>query len=176
MLACIVVGAIIGGLVTYDLAKNAGYKGADLIIMSMLGATIGGIAGYLAAPYIASFLGTTFTIGSTGGIGISASGVATMGVSAMITVTGTQVAVMGGSIALSTYLFARTNKSNGYWGEKYPNDHEPNHIHIKGTDGTNIRIDQNGNPLRGDGPLNPQIRKAIGHLWEEIQKLFELWR
>lgn len=170
VLACIVIGAAIGGLITYNLAKNAGYEGTDLVLLTLLGTVGGGIAGYLVAPLISGFMGSTFTIGASTSLGFNG-GAATLAMTS-ITVTGSQIALVGSIIATSGYIFARTSKRNGYWGERYPNDHNPNHIHLKGQDGTNIRIDQSGNPLRGEGPLNSQQNRAIKQLWKEILKLF----
>ena len=70
-------------------------------------------------------------------------------------------------------LLARTGRSNGYWGEKWPGDHTPDHAHLKGEDGTNIRIDKNGNPLAGEPPLTPQQSRAIKNLIEQLRKLFK---
>ncbi|MBR2377570.1 MAG: DUF4160 domain-containing protein [Clostridia bacterium] len=64
-----------------------------------------------------------------------------------------------------------TGKSNGYWAQKYSDDHLPEHIHLKGTDGTNIRIGRDGKTLNGED-LNPQQRKALRRLWKQILKLF----
>jgi len=90
-----------------------------------------------------------------------------------ISVTGTQIAVVGGILIASTYMFASTRKSNGFKAYKYTGDHFPDHIHLKGTDGSEIRIDKNGNPLKGDGKMNPQQRRGVKDLWEEILKLFD---
>lgn len=64
--------------------------------------------------------------------------------------------------------------ANLYYGERFTNDHEPDHIHLKGPK-TNIKIGRNGKPLKGEKPLSPQQRRAIKQLWEEILKLFELF-
>ncbi len=104
-------------------------------------------------------------------MGMMGSGAAVM-TTTYITISGAQL-VGAATIATSMYMFARTSKRNGYWAEKYMNDHAPNHVHFKGTDGTNIRIDEYGNPLKGDGPLNAQQRKILKKLWEEILKLFK---
>jgi hypothetical protein len=97
----------------------------------------------------------------------------TLGLSLTLTITGAQVAVIGGTIALSRLMFASTRKSNGFKAYKYPGDHYPDHIHLKGTDGSEIRIDRSGNPLKRDGKMNPQQGRALKDLWEEILKLFE---
>jgi hypothetical protein len=94
-----------------------------------------------------------------------------------LSITGAQV--IGGTLslagALGAYMFARTSRSNGYWGESYSGDHEPKHIHLKGEDGTNIRIGVDGKPLKGEPMLTPQQRKALEKLWKIIiKKLFKM--
>lgn len=59
-----------------------------------------------------------------------------------------------------------------HWAEKYSNDHDPIHVHLKGTDGSNIKIGIDGKPLKGQPPLKPKQRKALKNLWKEILELF----
>ena len=166
-----VVGAAIGGAVAYHVAQETGATGWELFGWTMLGifggALLGGAIGAgigAIAPAIGSFLGSSFALGSV----LTASGELIA-----ISVTGAQIAAAAGVAALAGMgiMFARTGKSNGYWGEKWPGDHSPDHAHIKGDDGTNIRIDIDGNPLDGKLP-KPQVRKAIKKLLKEIRKLF----
>jgi hypothetical protein len=56
-----------------------------------------------------------------------------------ITVKGTQIAIAGGVVATGL-MFASTSNRNGYRAHKYPNDHAPGHVHLKGQDGSNVRI------------------------------------
>jgi hypothetical protein len=56
ILACIIVGAIIGATITYNEAKNRGIDGNELFFLTILGETGGGLAGYLLAPLVSSFL------------------------------------------------------------------------------------------------------------------------
>ena len=164
------VGAVAGGAVAYTAAKSNGASGWALFGYTLGGifggAAIGGAAGALIgyiAPAIGGFLGTSFTVGSY---------VTAAGELAAVTVTGAQILSGVGAVAAGlVILFARTGKSNGYWGEKWPGDHSPDHAHLKGDDRTNIKIDIDGNPLDGR-ELKPQIRKAIKRLLKEIRKLF----
>ncbi len=112
-----------------------------------------------------SFLGSSFQIGSY---------LTAAGELVAVTVTGAQIAVAGlAALAGMGIMFSRTGKSNGYWGEKYSNDHDPEHFHLKGTDGTDIRIGIDDNPLKGEKGLTAQQRKALKNLWEQIVKLFK---
>jgi len=127
------------------------------------GAVIGAIAG-IAAPYVAGFLSSTFSVSLPVVLG------EVIGYST-VTVTGAQL--VGAISTIGIIINAvTTGKSNGYWGQKYSNDHTPDHIHLKGPD-TNIRIGRDGNPLKGEPPLNSQQRKALKKLWKEFLKLFE---
>lgn len=172
LIGAVVVGtgvAIYAGVTAY----NNGARGWDLfgaIAEGFLtGAVIGGIIGGLiaafiyAAPAIGSFLGSSFQIG-----------LKAAGELVAVTVTGAQIAAAGLAALVGLgIMFARTGKSNGFWGEKYSNDHDPEHFHLKGTDGTDIRIGIDGNPLKGERGLTAQQRKALKKLWEQIMKLFE---
>jgi len=109
---------------------------------------------------ISTFLSTGFTIPALAN-----------GSSAVITISGAQIV---GAVATGLLINAiTTGKSNGYWGQKYSNDHSPDHIHLKGPK-TDIRIGRDGNPLKGDGPLNSQQRKALKKLWHEFEKIFQM--
>lgn len=179
ILAGILIGVLIGavvvgiGVAIYAgvTAYNNGARGWDLfgaIAEGFLtGAVIGGlIAAFIyAAPAIGSFLGSSFQIGSY---------LKAAGELVAVTVTGAQIAAVGLAALVGLgIMFARTGKSNGFWGEKYSNDHDPEHFHLKGTDGTDIRIGIDGNHLKGERGLTAQQRKALKKLWEQIMKLFE---
>ena len=183
ILAGILLGVLIGAVVVGTVvaiyagvtAYNNGARGWDLfgaIAEGFLtGAVIGGIIGGLiaafiyAAPAIGSFLGSSFQIGSY---------LKAAGELVAVTVTGAQIAAAGLAALVGLgIMFARTGKSNGFWGEKYSNDHDPEHFHLKGTDGTDIRIGIDSNPLKGERGLTAQQRKALKKLWEQIMKLFE---
>ena len=104
ILSCILIGAIIGSLVAYNVATNNGVEGWDLIGWIALGAVGGGALGYLAAPFIASFLSSSFTFTIPGGIGLSGYGSATL-VTSTITVTGTQLAAVGGLSTIAGAMY-----------------------------------------------------------------------
>ena len=151
LIGAVVVGtgvAIYAGVTAY----NNGARGWDLLGAIaegfLTGAVIGGIIGGLiaafiyAAPAIGSFLGSSFQIGSY---------LTAAGELVAVTVTGAQIAAAGlAALAGLGVMFARTGKSNGFWAEKYSNDHDPEHFRLKGTDGTDIRIGIDGNPLKAN--------------------------
>ncbi len=174
ILGFIAAGAAIGGTAAYNIAKNNGAEGWELFGWTMAGIVgggiIGGIAGYYAAPYLISFASSSWAFSIPGIEMVNGALMLTEGLK--ITITGAQVLVGVGALSLSGLMLASTNKSNGYWGEKYPNDHKPNHIHFKG-DNFESRIDIHGNPLKGDKSLNAQQRKALKKLWKEILELFK---
>ena len=122
-------------------------------------------------PYTASLAGSlTF-----GGAMFGGGGAAVMGTSLVIsgaTVIGT-VQVLSAAGALGILLSShKTSKHDGYWAEKYVVDHEPEHVHFKGTDRTNIKIGRDGQPIKGQPSLNSKQRRALRYLWDEIVKLF----
>ena len=147
-----------------------GSVGADAYLWNTLVAgAMGGLAGgliYTFLPAIVGFLGSSFTFGSYA----LASGEAVA-----ITISGAQIA--GGVIAASLGIMAITiGKSGGYTVKKYPNDHEPPHVHIYGDDINDklhgIRIGLDGNPLPGQSSLPPGARKAIKKLLKLILDSF----
>lgn len=107
VLSCIIVGAFIGGVTAYNYGKNAGYEGTDLILLTILGSVAGGIVGYLAVPYVGSFLQTTFTLGPP--TFTMSGGTLAIGLTS-VTVTGTQITVIGGTMATSVYMFANDGR------------------------------------------------------------------
>ncbi len=99
MIACIVIGTIAGGVVANNIAKSYGLSGDNLVLATILGATAGGLLGYLVAPIVTTLItsigpiggGLTFAgdLGFTGGIIIEGTAA----------ITGTQVI---GACALAT--------------------------------------------------------------------------
>ena len=83
-------------------------------------------------------------------------------------------AAIGSLIDAGLVTLARTPKSGGYYGERWPGDHEPDHVHLRGNK-TDIRIGKDGNPLPGERKLDSRARKALEKLWKEFLKLFEKW-
>lgn len=138
-----------------------------------LGGAIGGLLGAgigYALPGLSAFAASSSTIGG----GISLSGGAAV-LSTGITITGAQVLEGAGILAGLGIMAAVIGKSGGYTVKKYPNDHDPTHVHIYGDDiadkAHGIRIGIDGNPLPGQGKLPPGAKKAIKKLWELILKL-----
>ncbi|MBE6635509.1 MAG: RHS repeat-associated core domain-containing protein [Ruminococcaceae bacterium] len=172
IISSIVIGGFVGLFLGFTLTAYSDYiddgdvfNGSidtkDYVANTLVTGIIGLGVGYVA-PSMSSFLSNSFTfaIPSLAGNGALS-----------VTLTGSQVfalATITGIIHTIT-----TNKSNGYWGQKYSDDHAPDHIHLKGPK-TDIRIGRDGNPLRGQHPLNPQQRKALKNLWDEFVKLFEM--
>ena len=170
-LITLVAGVVIGGTIAGVKGYKNGERGWGLVKTIAKGSFKGGIIGGLTAvliyalPEIGSFLGASLGFGS---LALAESG------AAAVSLTSAQ-AIIAGIAALSGLglMFSRTGKSNGYWGEKYSNDHDPEHFHFKGTDGTDIRIGTDGNPLKGEKGLTAQQRKALKNLWDQILKLFK---
>ena len=91
MIACIVIGAIAGGVVANGIAKSYGLSGDNLVLATILGATAGGLLGYFVTPIVTTLItsigpiggGLTFAgdLGFTGGIVIEGAAA----------ITGTQV-------------------------------------------------------------------------------------
>lgn len=180
VLGLIGVGAAVGGVVAGISSYNNGNTGWELVgdILGgvLIGGAIGGIIGYFAAPSIAALLSSTGTIGGAlafaGGMGSSGAGIAisTVGEIALLG-TATMVGLLSGIIVMA----AQTNKSGGYYGERWPGDpHKPDHVHLRGN-GIDIRIGKDGKPLPGEDKLGSQARKALKRLWHEFVELFNRW-
>ncbi|MBR5144315.1 MAG: RHS repeat-associated core domain-containing protein [Clostridia bacterium] len=128
----------------------------------------GFVSGYLYGPQIlasissmlgSSGTGTALALAGGGSVAVAASG----------------VIIVGGAIAIGLGLLAFTiGKSGGYVVKKYPNDHDPSHVHVFGDDildkAHGIRIGLDGKPLPGQGKLPPGAKKAIKKLWKIIYK------
>ncbi|MBU1094414.1 MAG: hypothetical protein KKH01_08135 [Firmicutes bacterium] len=104
VLSCILIGAIIGSVIAYNAAKNNGAEGWELIGWVTLGALGGGALGYLAAPVIASFLGSTFSLTIPTGFGLTGYGSATL-MTSTITITGAQIATAGGLSTIAGAMY-----------------------------------------------------------------------
>ena len=171
--APIVIGALIGAAVGFVGTVVADYVDDGEVFNSSIeteyyvaNTLVGGLGGGLLtafAPAIGSFLSTGITVSLPAIVGGS-----------VVTVTGTQI--LGATAAtLGVVLFARTSKSGGYYGERWPGDpHKPDHVHLRGND-TDIRIGKDGNPLKGEKELNSQARKALEKLWNEFLELLNRW-
>ena len=149
-----IFGAVVGGTLAGINAVNNNVSGWNLVGEIFGGALIGGAIGAALGAFV--------------GPGLSFAGGAVA-----ISATGTQAlaAVGAASIVGAGVIFATTSKSGGYWAQKYSNDHLPEHVHLKGTDGTNIRIGRDGKTLNGE-ILTAQQRKALRRLWKQIISLF----
>ena len=157
------VGAAVGGTVvgSIEIANQVQTNGVENINLDSVATS--------------AFGGALVGAAAGGFIGIAAGG----GTGALAIANGGSIAVNGSSIALSSaallgvgILYSTTSNKGGYWGQKYSNDHAPDHIHLKGVDGTNVRIGRDGNPLPGEPKLKPQQRKALKRLWSEFLRLF----
>lgn len=181
----LIIGAVIGTAVGFGTAAyidcqddgqifNGSVKWYDYLGAAILGGTIGagiGVGVGYALPYISSFASTSFALGG-GGLSTSAGGAAT--ISAGVTLTGIQI-LQGAGILFGTIIVASIiGKSGGYTVKKFPNDHDPEHVHIFGDDiadkAHGIRIGLDGNPLPDQGKLPPGARKALKKLWKQILK------
>ena len=159
----LIAGAIIGGTVSTVESISNGETGWELAGSICEGILLGSLAGGAAGALV----GIAPTIGAS--LSAMLSGTAEAGVMAMSAEA--YLVAAGATAVLGNVMFSRTSNSNGYWGQKYSNDHAPDHIHFKGTDGTNIRIGRDGKPLNGE-ILTPQQRKALNKLLKEILGLF----
>ncbi len=129
--------------------------------------------------------------GMSGGMAVVGGGVVSGGATVLAgagaVVVGSAAVAAGavaGGIAVTSVLdemlnvnvwYARTGKSGGYYGERWPGDpHKPDHVHLRGN-GTDIRIGRDGNPLPGEDKLNSQARKALNKLWDQFMELFSRW-
>ena len=137
---------------------------------AMIGGAIGFGVGYFG-PAIASLLGNSFSFALPTLGTLNAGG--TLALSGSVTITGAQIA--GGALVAGLGIMAfNVGKSGGYIIKKYPNDHDPSHVHIYGDDIPDkthgIRIGSDGKPLPGEGKLPPGAKKAIKKLLEQILK------
>ena len=178
VIAGAVIGAAIGGATAGVKAAESGASIGEIIVSTILGAVAGGAIGAAGGAMIGAAAPALGGIAATGGTAAATAG--SMALAGTVAVAGSSAVIVGGALAgeasaaLGNYLFARTGRSNGYWGEKWPGDHAPDHIHLKGEDGTNIRRGRDGKPLPGEPTLNTQQRKALARLWEQIiEKLFK---
>ena len=112
LLACIGVGAAIGGTYAGVTAYNDGARGWELVGWIALGAVaggaVGGIVGYYAGPLAASLLtsGGGLSLAGAGAAGLTMSGV----MAANIVVGGSLVVSAAGALAASSLLmFAKGN-------------------------------------------------------------------
>ena len=64
------------------------------------------------------------------------------------------------------------NDFGGYTVKKFPNDHDPAHVHIYGDDISDkahgIRIGLDGKPLPGQEKLPLGAKKALKKIWELV--------
>ncbi|MCM1260426.1 MAG: polymorphic toxin type 37 domain-containing protein [Prevotella sp.] len=108
ILGLIAVGAIVGGTVAGVNSYNNGNTGWELAGDIFVGALIGGIFGYFAAPGIAAMLSSTGTIGDTlvfaGGMGSAGAGIAISFVG-QLALAGSIVSIGALSAIASTIMF-----------------------------------------------------------------------
>ena len=176
----IIVLALLGaggaGGITYWQLSDKGYSGGELAGWT-IGAAVGGgaagaLIGWFAGPAIISGLGGGGLAFAGGGISAGASGLGISIAAGSAAVAGTALGSLGA--AGLTIAMAKTRRTNGYWGENWSGDHLPEHFHLRGEDGSDIRIGVDGRPLPKEPALNAQQRKALKKLWNEIiRKLFK---
>ena len=116
LLACIGVGAAIGGTYAGVTAYNDGARGWELVGWTALGAVaggaVGGIVGYYAGPVAASLLtsGGGLSLACAGPAGLTMSGA----MAANTVVGGSLVVSAAGAMAASGLLmFAKTSRQSG---------------------------------------------------------------
>ena len=176
IIAGLILGAVAGGVIFYNIGRNAGLSSSELAEFTLggvlLGVAMGASLAYLVGPALMAFAAKTFTF-TIGGMAFSGGGVAVATASVTVTITGAQV-IAGVATVGTLVLMAEIGKSGGYIIKKYPNDHDPSHVHIYGDDIPDkthgIRIGSDGKPLPGEGKLPPGAKKAIKKLLEQILK------
>ena len=182
--SAILIGLIIGAVIGFGTAAYIDYKDDGQVFngsvewygylgATVLGGAIGAGIGYIAPQIgsaLSSFAAQKFTLGA--GTYLTASGELAM--TAGLTITGAQILQGAGILSGITIMASIIGKSGGYTVKKFPNDHDPTHVHIFGDDiadkAHGIRIGLDGNPLPGQGKLPPGARKALKKLWELILK------
>ncbi len=175
LISAIIIGVAIGAAAAFGGTVVADYKddgevfngsisAEQYIANTVVGGTIGGLTGGIASSTFSLTLPTITYAATTVGTQALVVGTSTVAVS------GTAVLTGAGLLAIPI-AFSRIGKSNGYIiDHHYPNDHDPTHVHVKGDDIGETRIDMNGNPLNGDPPLSSQGRKAFKRLYKAILK------
>lgn len=175
LISAIIIGVVIGAAAAFGGTVVADYKDdgevfngsvstEQYIAATVIGGTIGGLTGGIASStFSVTFPTITYAVTPAGTQAL------TVGAST-VAVSGTAVLTGAGLLAIPI-AFSRIGKSNGYIiDHHYPNDHDPTHVHVKGDDIGETRIDMNGNPLNGDPPLSSQGRKAFKRLYKAILK------
>ncbi len=113
LLACIGVGALVGGTYAGVAAYNDGARGWELVGWTVLGAVVGGavggLVGYYAGPMAASFFGSGSGFAFAGGLG--SAGVAISGTMAGTLVTAGAIGLtyVGALAASGFMMFAKGN-------------------------------------------------------------------
>ena len=176
VIAGAIVGGVIGGISAYETASDSGKSGSKLVVSTALGIVFGGLVGGgvgaifgAVAPLLAGGIGSGGTLALAGGGIVSAGATSALGVSVEVGIA------MGVAVSSGIVMMATIGKSGGYRVDHYyPNDHDPKHVHIRGDDIANkkhgIRVDLDGNPLKGEPKLPSGARKAFKNLREKILK------
>ncbi len=148
--------------------------GVGIVIITVIaGAVVIGAAGIAIGALtntavLAGAGGGAVAIATSAGVAVAAAGASLVAVSAGV------YAAERWTALFENIVFAQTGKSGGYYGERWPGDHKPDHVHLKGN-GVNVRIGRDGKPLPGEKPLPAQAQKALKRLWKEFIKLFDRW-
>jgi hypothetical protein len=162
-------GGIAGAVDGSGFGIGWNYGAAAGLLVAAVIATAGFIC--VAAPSIAAFLGTSFTIGFGASVATVGGGAVA---GATITVTGLEIVMGGVLVASGIIMFADTPKSNGYYGQRQVSDHTPKHVHMRGN-GANIKIGVDLKPLSSKDTITAQMAKAIKKLEPHIIKLLNKW-
>ncbi len=175
-----IIGALIGfGTVAYIDCQDDGqiFNGSvawyDYLVATVLGSMIGAGIWYIVTQIgsaFGSFTAQEFMFGARTSLNASGELVMTVG----LTITGNQILQGAGILSGISIMASIIEKSGGYMVKKFPNDHDPTHVHIFGDDiadkAHGIRIGLDGDPLPGQGKLPPGARKALKKLWKLISK------
>jgi len=180
LLSTLIVGAIVGAAIGFAATAYVDYKDDGQVFNGSVDAK-----SYVANTLVGGIVG-----GFTGGVGSSTFSLTIPTIQAAMTTAGSTVLVAGtttvtvagaeivaGTAAVGLGIMASIiGKSGGYTVKKFPNDHDPEHVHIYGDDISDkahgIRIGLDGKPLPGQNKLPPGAKKALKKLWKLVLESF----
>jgi RHS repeat-associated protein len=114
IILCVVIGAIVGGLIAYDAATQSGKDGAEVVVLTLvgivIGATVGYVVGVFLAPIAAASGTTTIGVGGAGALGISGGATITLSAAAVVDAVAVVATAAVGMVAMA---FAKYCNSDG---------------------------------------------------------------
>jgi hypothetical protein len=98
VLAGILIGAIVGGVVSYNIGRDKGFSGWKLAAFTSIGAIGGGALGYIVAPAVAAFAAASIPLTIPTGVALSSQG--------GLSLATTTIAISGADIIGASELLA----------------------------------------------------------------------